>query len=125
MGSSIYRIHTEAEYAEALAEYETYFDNEPKPGSEAARRFETLGLVLADYESRTDPIPAAEPSEVLRFVLESNGRTQSDLAQLLGSRPRASEYLSGRRELSLAHVKLISRAWHVPADALLGVMAHA
>jgi HTH-type transcriptional regulator/antitoxin HigA len=125
MASSIYRIHSEAEYDKALGEYESYFDSEPEPDSEAARRFETLGLVLADYESRTCPVPAAEPAAVLRFVIESNGRSQSDLAQLLGSRSRASEYLNGRRDLSLEHIKLISREWHVPADALIGTLANA
>lgn len=120
MNTPIYRIRDEAEYEAALAEYETYFDSEPAPDSLTARRFETLGVVLAEYEGRAVEPPHAEPAQVLRFVMDSNGRTQSDLAELLGSRSRASEYLNGKRGLSLDHVRLISRAWHVPADALLG-----
>ena len=125
MKTPIYRIRTEAEYEAALAEYERYFDAEPAPDTEAARRFETLGVVLAEYEERTVEAPRANPPEVLHFVMESSGRTQSDLAELLGSRSRASEYLNGKRALSLDHVRLISRAWHVPADVLLGEPVHA
>lgn len=114
-------LHSDADHAAALAEYETYFDAEPVPGSEAADRFELLGLVIADYEARRWPIKAADPVEVIRAVMEGRGYDQSDLAELLGSRSRASEVLNGRRPLSLAHIRAISEGWNVPASALIGV----
>lgn len=38
-----------------MAEYESYFDNEPEPGSEAGDRFVALGKLLSqdDEESET------------------------------------------------------------------------
>lgn len=114
-------LHSDADHAAALAEYEGYFDAEPAPGTEAADRFELLGLVIADYEARRWPITPADPVEVLHAVMQGRGYDQSDLAALLGSRSRASEVLNGRRPLSLAQIRAISEGWKVPAAALIGV----
>ena len=125
MRKNIHILHSEEEYQAALAEYESYFDNEPQPGTEAADRFELLGMVLAKYEEDRHPVPAASPVEVLRASMEANGRTQGDLADLLGSRSRASEILNGRRDLTLAQIRLLTREWRIPAAALIGEFEHA
>jgi HTH-type transcriptional regulator/antitoxin HigA len=43
-------LRSVAEYEAALAEYESYFDREPLADTEAARRFQMLGSLLAAYE---------------------------------------------------------------------------
>jgi HTH-type transcriptional regulator / antitoxin HigA len=53
---AVRRIHADAEYRTALAEIERYFENEPKPGTPAADRFDELALVLERYESHRWPI---------------------------------------------------------------------
>jgi HTH-type transcriptional regulator/antitoxin HigA len=45
-------LRTEADYEAALSEVEYYFENEPKPGTREADRFDLLALVLDDYESK-------------------------------------------------------------------------
>jgi HTH-type transcriptional regulator/antitoxin HigA len=45
--------------------------------------------------------------------------TQSDLAKLLGSAPRASEILSGKRRLTMEQARLLHTKWDVPAESLL------
>ena len=118
--SPIRVLHTEADYEAALAEYERYFDDEPLAGSREADRFELLGLVIAKYEDEHFPMPTADPLDVLRFAMEQQGHTQSDLAALLGSRSRASEILNGRRDLTLAQIRTLARAWRIPANLLVG-----
>jgi antitoxin component HigA of HigAB toxin-antitoxin module len=113
-------LRTEADYKAALVEYETYFDNEPAAGSRAADRFELLGMVIAKYEEDSFPIGAPEPVEAIRFAMEQRGFTQMDLAQLLGSRSRASEILNRKRELSVDHIRKLHREWRIPAEVLLG-----
>ena len=113
-------LHTEEEYEAALSEFEGYFDNEPVPGTPDADRFELLGILIAKYEDEHHPIPEGTPVEVLRAFMEANGKSQSDLAELLGSRPRASELLSGRREINLSQIRLLAREWRIPAAALIG-----
>ena len=49
-------ICTCADYGAALAEIERYFENEPKPGTPEADRFDLLALVLERYESKRWPI---------------------------------------------------------------------
>ena len=83
-------IRNEVGYAEALAEFETYFDNEPEAGSDAGDRFELLGLLLAKYEEERFALPRTGPVEAIRFAMDRKGLGQSDLAELLGSRSRAS-----------------------------------
>ncbi len=51
-------LRTEAEYEAALAEYEAWFDDEPKPGTPDGDRFELLGLVIARYEEAAAPGPS-------------------------------------------------------------------
>jgi HTH-type transcriptional regulator/antitoxin HigA len=50
--------------------------------------------------------------------MESMGRTQSDLAKLLNSSPRASEVLNRKRQLTLDMIRTISENWKIPIEAL-------
>lgn len=118
--SPIRVLHSEADYEAALAEYERYFEDEPAAGSVEADRFELLGLVIGKYEAERFPMPATHPLDILCFAMEQQGRTQADLAALLGSRSRASEILSARRDLTLAQIRILARAWRIPANLLVG-----
>jgi len=112
-------IRDEGEYAAALAQFESYFDNEPEAGSVDGGMFELLGFLLAKYEEEHFPIPKTGPVEAIRFAMDRKGLAQSDLADLLGSRSRASEILKGRRDLTLPQIRLLSKAWGIPAQALI------
>lgn len=120
MANDIKIIRDEAGYRSALATFEAFFDNEPEAGSDDGDRFELLGLLLAKYEEEHFPMPAVGPAEAIRFAMERQGLGQSDLAELLGSRSRASEVLNGRRGLTLPQVRLLSKAWNIPVQALIG-----
>lgn len=113
-------IRTEKEYEAALAEIEPYFSKEPKAGSEAADRFDLLALLIEDYERRQWPVEPADPIDVIEFKMQSAGLTQSDLAELLGSRARASEVLRRKRRLSLPMIRRLVAEWHLPAETLIG-----
>jgi antitoxin component HigA of HigAB toxin-antitoxin module len=117
--SKISIIRDEAGYASAMAEYEAFFDNEPQVGSDAGDRFELLALLLAKYEDEHFPMPKAGPLEAIRFAMDRKGLGQSDLAELLGSRSRASEILKGRRDLTLSQIRLLWKAWGIPVQALI------
>lgn len=112
-------IRTDNDYEWALGEIEAYFKNEPAPGSEDADRFDILADLVAAYEERRFPMPALDPVALVKAAMEDRGLSQKDLAQLLGSRSRASEILTRKRALSLDMIRLISRAWNIPADALV------
>ncbi len=60
-----------------------------------------------------------DPVDVLLFAIDELGHTQTELAELIGSRSRASEILSRRRALTVDTIHKISKAWHIPADLLV------
>jgi HTH-type transcriptional regulator/antitoxin HigA len=112
-------IHNEADYKWALREIEKYFDETPKLGSDEAERFDVLAAVIKDYESHHHKIPDVDPVDVLHFAIESMGKTQAELADIVGG-PRASEILSRKRPLTLTMIRNISAAWNLPVSALTG-----
>ena len=112
-------IRNEADYEWALAEVEKYFNQPPLEGTPDADRFDVLFTLLEAYEEESWPIEPATPVMVLEEYLASHGKSQSDLARLLGSRARASEILSGKRRLSLDMIAKLSREWRIPADLLI------
>ena len=51
--------------------------------------------------------------------MEEQGLQQGDLAKVVGSTSRASEFLNRKRALNLAAVQKINAAWRLPAAALI------
>ena len=112
-------LRSEADYDAALLEIEQHFDNEPKPGTSEADRFDLLALVIEDYEKKHWPIDPPDPIEAIRYRMELGGYSQSDLGRLLGSRQRASDILSRRRKLTMKMAWKLHRDWGIPAEALI------
>ena len=112
-------LRSEVDYDAALEEIEGYFDDEPKPGTSEADRFDLLALVIEDYERAHWPIDPPDPVEAIRFRMEAGGFTQADLGKLLGSRQRASEILSRKRGLTMKMAWKLYREWGIPAEALI------
>ena len=113
-------LHSEADYDWALKEVERYFEATPAPGTPAADRFDVLSALIEKYEDSEIEIPAADPVEILQFAIESMGRSQADLARIVGSRSRASEILNRRRRLTLEMIRTISAEWKLPIGTLTG-----
>ena len=56
---------------------------------------------------------------MLAFAISDMGRSQADLAEVLGSRSQASDLLKGRRRVSLEAARTISAAWAIPVQLLV------
>ena len=88
-------------------------------GLQRGHELEVLALMVDAWEDTHHPIDDPDPIEFLKNVMEFQGYGQKDLAELLNSRPRASEILNRQRPLSLSMVRKISLAWQVPAEPLI------
>jgi HTH-type transcriptional regulator / antitoxin HigA len=119
MKMNVKPIRSEADYDWALKEIEPYFEREPKRGTPGADRFDVLAALLETYESKHWPIDPPDPVEAIRYRMEQSGYRQSDLAQLLGSRSRASEIMGRKRQLTMEQAYALHREWHIPAEVLL------
>lgn len=111
-------IKTEADYEAAMVEIEEFFADLPEPDTPEGDRFELLTVLVARYEEQHHPIPKADPIDLIWFAIEDLGHSQTELADLLGSRPRASEILNRKRPLTLSMIREISEAWKLPLEAL-------
>jgi len=73
---------------------------------------DTLGTLMQVYEEQHHPIPECSGGEVLRFLMEEHGLTQSDLPEI-GSQGVVSEILRGKRELNVRQIRALSKRFHV------------
>ena len=112
-------LKTETDYDRALQEIERYFEDEPEPGTPEADRFDMLALIIGDYESKHWPIEPPEAPDALRAHMEQAGLQQKDLAELLGSKARASEVLNRYRHLTIEQAWKLHKEWRIPADVLI------
>ncbi len=112
-------LRNEEDYDWALAEIARYFNDQPAVGSADGDRFEVLATLIEAYEDRHYPISAPDPVSAIKAHMEMKGLTQSALADVLGSAPRASEILSRRRALTMDMVVKLHDTWHIPAEILI------
>ena len=110
-------IRTDDDHDAVLREIERLW-NAPH-GSPENDRMDVLATLAADYECRRWRLPPMSPRDVLTYAVTEMGRSQTDLAELLGSRSRASDLLAGRRRVSLDAARTISAAWAIPIQLLV------
>jgi len=113
-------IRTDTDYRSALQEIEACWG--APEGTDEGDRLDVLLALVDAYEDRRWPLDLGEsfdPVDVLNHAIDELGHTQAELAQLLGSRSRASEILGRRRPLTVEMIHKISTAWGIPADLLV------
>ena len=113
-------IRTDEDHRAALAEIEACWG--APEGTEEGDKLDILLALVDAYEEKRWPIDLDEnfdPIDVLNHAIEELGHTQAELAELLGSRSRASEILARRRALTVEMIHRISKAWEIPADLLV------
>lgn len=111
-------IRNDADLAAALREIERLWG--AAHGTDNGDKLDILATLVERYEeSRWTQIDSADPIDILNFAIAEMGHSQAELADLLGSRSRASELLSRRRALTVEMIHKISEAWKIPADLLV------
>jgi HTH-type transcriptional regulator/antitoxin HigA len=114
----IHPIRNEEDHAAALREIERLWG--AAAGTEAGDKLDILATLVEKYEdSRWPNIDASDPIDLLNYAIEELGHSQAELAELLGSRSRASELLNRRRPLTVEMIYKISESWKIPADLLV------
>jgi len=112
-------IHSDeelAEYTKAL--FELTAKSDPTPEEEEA--IDLLTVLIERYEAEQYPVAAADPIDVLRFLLDQNGLSQRDIAAELGSESTVSLVLSGKRQLNRNHIERLSQRFHVSPSVFFG-----
>jgi HTH-type transcriptional regulator/antitoxin HigA len=114
----IHPIKNDDDHAAAIREIERLWG--ATAGTEEGDKLDILATLVEKYEDRRWPhIDISDPIDLLNYAIEELGHSQAELAELLGSRSRASELLNRRRPLTVEMIHRISEAWKIPADLLV------
>lgn len=112
-------IRNEREYYAAVKRMNELLDeigaNEKHP---LYSLLDTLGTLIHAYEDEHFPIPDSSGSDVLRFLMEEHGLTQSDLSEV-GSQGVVSEILNGKRDLNIRQVRALAKKFKVSSAAFV------
>jgi HTH-type transcriptional regulator / antitoxin HigA len=110
-------IKTKKEYEQALERLEVIFD--AKKGTPKGDELEILSMLIDNYEKQKFPIGFPDPVEAIKFRMEQLGYNQTDLANVVGLKSRASEILNRKRKLSLEMIRQIHESLNIPTEVLI------
>jgi len=114
----IHPIRNEDDHAAALREIDKLWG--AAVGTEDGDKLDVFATLVEKYEdSRWPNVDISDPIDLLNYAIEELGHSQAELAELLGSRSRASELLNRHRALTVEMIHKISEAWKIPADLLV------
>ena len=75
--------------------------------------YETLAVLIEDFEKKAYPGPAASPVEAIRELMAANGLKQKDLVGVFETASVASEVLKGKRSLTTEHIRRLGKRFRV------------
>ncbi len=110
-------IKNKKDYQDALKRLEVIFDS--KKGTGQGDELEILGILIEKYEDEHFPVGFPDPIEAIKFRMEQMGYNQTDFADVIGLKSRASEILNRKRKLSLEMIRLIHDNLKIPTEVLI------
>lgn len=119
------KIENEAQYRWALERVEELLphvkDDTPLTDPYSIE-LELLSGLVSDYSEEHYSIGSPSLIDVIKLRMYEMGLTQVGLSKLLGINPsRICEYLSGKKEPTLKHARLISQKLNISPAIVLGV----
>ena len=91
--------------------------NEPSEEEEAA--IDLLTLLIEKYDADHHAIPAADPVEVVLFMMSQHGLQQKDLVPEFGAKSIVSEVLNRKRNLTIDHIQRLGRRFGISPAVFL------
>jgi HTH-type transcriptional regulator/antitoxin HigA len=81
---------------------------------------DTLLLIMERFEDEHEPVEKTlTPLEALKYLMEQNDMSASDLGRLLGNRPLGAAILRGDRSLSKTHIAILAEQFKVNPSLFL------
>jgi plasmid maintenance system antidote protein VapI len=77
-------------------------------------------MLVEAYDRAHYPMgESSTPQSIVDFMLEQQNKSRADLVAILGSKSRVSEFMNGKRRLSLTQVAALREFLGIPADLLI------
>ncbi len=119
LGILLRPIHTEGDYNRAISILDKLVGRTDLT-KDQEDFVESLSVLVEAYEEKHEQIKwDNNPIKTLRFLLEFNNMNGSDLGRLLGNRSLGSLILTGKRNLSKKHIKILSERFLVNPSLFL------
>jgi HTH-type transcriptional regulator/antitoxin HigA len=112
-------IKTSKQHKEYLNRAYELMQKGVKPDTIESDELEVISILIEQYEKDKHPIAPPSPIEAILFRLDQMGMKKSELKNILGSRSRVSEILSGKRSLSLKMIRKLHEQLGISADTLI------
>jgi HTH-type transcriptional regulator/antitoxin HigA len=77
---------------------------------------ELLAIVIEDFENKHYALPAVEPHEALKSLMQDRGLRHKDVWPVVGNKGLTTEILNGRRKISAALAKRLAAHLRVPFE---------
>ncbi len=90
-----------------------------KPNTPKGDELDVLMLLVEKYEDEHYAIPASDPIEAIKFLMDQNNLLHKDLVPYIGTSGRVSEVLSRKRNLTLAMIKKLHEGLKIPYECLI------
>lgn len=110
-------IRNDRDLHRALARIEELWG--AKSGTARGDELDVLMLLVEKYEEDHFEIPASDPVEAIKFLMEQNGLSRKDLEPFIGASGRVSEVLNKKRELTLPMIKRLHQGLNIPYESLI------
>ena len=112
-------LHDEVDYRNALAVLDAMAGFEMNADQEDY--FDAIATFVEKYEADRHALddPRLSPVELIRTLMKEHGMTESDLGRLLGDRSLGHRVLTGQRDLSKAHIRVLAEHFRLNPAMLL------
>lgn len=117
MVTEIKPIRTKRDYEAALKEIERLWGE--KAGTPEGDRLDVLATLVDAYEAEHYPMDPPDPIEAIKFRMEQQGLTRTDLEEIIGTRTRIAEVLNRKRGLSIAMIRRLHERLGISAEVLI------
>ncbi len=88
-------------------------------GTPKGDELDVLMLLVEKYEEENYAMPASDPVEAIKFLMEQNGLSRRDLEPYIGASGRVSEILNKKRKLTLPMIRRLHDDLKIPYESLI------
>lgn len=112
-------IKTEEENDRAILFVEKLLAKGSALSAEEDAMLELMVKLISDFEEKYYQPRDATPQEVLAELMAARDLKQKDLTEVFGSKSRASEAISGKREISKSQAKALAGFFNVSVELFI------
>ena len=110
-------IKTKKDYLVAMERFEEIFS--AKKGTKESDEADVLSLIIKDYEDKHYVIQASNPLDAIKYRMEQQGLSNSDLAKILGYKSRVSDIFHNTRKLNLNMIRKLYEKLNIPLETVV------